>query len=219
MFFFWKKGIQTKSPKYIFHIHDRIIYELTDSDSKPTKYHDIDTDTKNIKYNSREKERDWKRNHRNKCSTSIQEKENNDNGNYNSSISEGFFDISESLLDKPCLTKYIIFEFYSFGKCFLYFCYFCEKSIREFYGISIWNFGNADNHSFSSIDESISSSLAIFSNFYTRYITQNISIWKRDRSYFFFCILYRIEFDWIFRFFIDSNTRPSWIGYFSERTL
>ena len=198
MFFSRKQGIQTKSPEDIFHIHYCIIYELTDSDSEPSENHDIDTDTKNIKYNSREKERDRKRNHRNKCGTSIEEKKNNDNSNDNSRISEGFFDIGQSLLDKPCLTKYIIFEFYSFGKCFLYFCYFFEKSIREFYGISIWNFGNADNHSFSSIDESVSSSLTIFPDFYTCYITQDISIWERDRSYFFFCILYRIELDRVF---------------------
>ena len=53
MLFFREESIETKSSKNILHIDDRIIYEFSDSDRESPKYHDIDTDSKDIKYYSR----------------------------------------------------------------------------------------------------------------------------------------------------------------------
>ena len=49
-----EESIETKSSKYILHIDDRIIYEFSDSDRESSEHHDIDPDTEDIKYYSRE---------------------------------------------------------------------------------------------------------------------------------------------------------------------
>ncbi len=190
--FTWEESIETKPSKDILHIDDRIIHEFPDSDRKSSEYHDIDTNTQDIKYDSREKKRDRKWDHSDKCGTSIQKKEYYDDGYDNRGISESFFYIRKSLLDKPCLTEYIIFELDTFRKSFLYFCYFREECIRKFYGIGIWNFRYSDDHSLLPIDEGISSSLTIFPDFYSGYIFQDIPIWEWYRTDFFFGILYGI---------------------------
>lgn len=211
-----KKCIQPQSPEYIFHIDDRIIYEFPDSDRETSENHDIDPDSKDIKYDSREKKRDRKWDHRDKSSTSIQKKKYDDDGYDERSLDEGFLYILKSLFDKPCLTENIITQFYTFRKSFLDFFDFSKKSICEIYCIGIRDFWYSDDHSLFPIDESISSSLTIFPDFYACYIFEDISIWEGDRADFFFGILYGIEFYRIFWFFIDRYTRSSWVRNISE---
>lgn len=177
-FFTRQKCIEPESPEDILHIDDRIIYEFPDSYREPSEHHDIDPNSKDIKYDSREKECDRKRDHRDKCCTSVQKKKHDDDRYDDRRFEKSLFYIRESFLDKPCLTENIIMEFYTFWKSFLYFCDFSDERIRELYSIGIGNFRYSDDYSFFPIYEGISSPLTIFSEFYVRYIFEDISIWK-----------------------------------------
>ena len=50
MLFFREESIETKSSENILHIDDRIIHEFSDSDGESSEYHDIDTDSEDIKH-------------------------------------------------------------------------------------------------------------------------------------------------------------------------
>ena len=105
----------------------------------------------------------------------------------------------------------------SLRKILLYLSEFLDYFCREIHRIHTWNLRYTDYHSWSPVDESISSSLTVESNIDGRYISENSSIRKWSRSDFLYSIADWFQIDRELRSRRESDPCSSRIGDLWER--